>query len=288
MFIRGFDFVEIMILPRFELDQDENSILMKIHTPHVKSTEMEFSISEDGYVFRFYVSPYFLKLTFSQKIDVQDDVHVFFFDTNYNNHEGMFNVKLKKSITGEFFTDLQMITKLLSPSHPVFNNGRELLNTSPRNSSPNDSSSSKRQKNSPLIEPLDDINDIIMDSFEEDQILQQETVTKQQLLNDNIVGIESSPHSRIMMDSEINHNNISLQSKIYSYGFDSKYSRVFDGFLYRSNIREIIELDNIPDDISNENRRKQRILLEEVKFDQIYYMYVSIFLFFFILNYNIC
>jgi len=263
-----FSFVEVMILPRFELDQDENSILVKIHTPHVKSTEMEYSISEDGYVFRFYVSPYFLKLTFSQKIDVREDLHVFLFDTN-SNEEGMFNVKLRKCIAGESFTDLQMITKLLSPSHPFNNNGLELLKTSTRKCSPNEASDSKRQQNFPLIQPLDDINDVIMDSFEEEQVLQQQAVTKQCLRDNMMIG--SSPFS-IKVGSEIDDNNLLLQSKTSNYGFDSKYSRVFDGFLYRSNIREIVELDNIPDDISNENRLKQRITLEEVKFDQIYYI----------------
>ena len=48
-----------MLTPIFELDQDDDFVIVKIKVPHAKldSTEVDF----DDYEFKFFSKPYFLR-----------------------------------------------------------------------------------------------------------------------------------------------------------------------------------------------------------------------------------
>jgi protein SHQ1 len=48
-----------MITPQFQLDQNDEYIIVKIHCPLIKAQDVEFYV--EGTEFKFYVRPYFLR-----------------------------------------------------------------------------------------------------------------------------------------------------------------------------------------------------------------------------------
>eukprot|EP01080_Neovahlkampfia_damariscottae_P009903 gene9903-2225_t len=120
-----------MITPKFEIEQTDDFLIIKIRTPHIKLSMIEYIINEK--TFRFHVKPYFLRLTFEQEIS----------DENTDNPENL----VYNSETGEFFTNLNMLTMLMSTK--------------------------KEEKKKPLIEMIeeddeqeDDTDDLLNDDFE--------------------------------------------------------------------------------------------------------------------------
>ncbi|XP_059800319.1 protein SHQ1 homolog [Hypanus sabinus] len=97
-----------MITPNFELSQDANFLTIIIHIPYAKINEVDLYI--DGVDFKFYVKPYFLRLTLPGKI-VEDGRET----ASYDADAGIFTIKVPKQIPEEYFEGLDMLTALLAP-----------------------------------------------------------------------------------------------------------------------------------------------------------------------------
>ncbi|KAJ2786159.1 hypothetical protein GGI15_001685 [Coemansia interrupta] len=96
-----------MITPRFSVEQDEARVYVKIHAPHVRAQTVEFDVDEDQ--FKFYASPYYLRLTFPGKV-VEDETSSASFDAA----SGDISVSLAKQVHGEKFENLDLLTSLLA------------------------------------------------------------------------------------------------------------------------------------------------------------------------------
>jgi protein SHQ1 len=96
-----------MITPRFECSQDDNYVIVHIKVPHMRESEIEYSICDN--VFRFYVKPYFLRLTFQQSLKQDGSDY-----SKYDIQNGVFICYLPKQNKGEKFENLNMLTQLLS------------------------------------------------------------------------------------------------------------------------------------------------------------------------------
>ncbi|XP_062923973.1 protein SHQ1 homolog [Mobula hypostoma] len=97
-----------MITPSFELSQDGNFLSIIIHIPYAKINEVDLYI--DGVDFKFYVKPYFLRLTLPGKI-VEDGRETAAYDAD----AGIFTIKVPKETPEEYFEGLDMLTALLAP-----------------------------------------------------------------------------------------------------------------------------------------------------------------------------
>eukprot|EP00730_Choanoeca_flexa_P017763 TRINITY_DN8587_c0_g1_i1.p1 TRINITY_DN8587_c0_g1~~TRINITY_DN8587_c0_g1_i1.p1 ORF type:complete len:540 (+),score=128.64 TRINITY_DN8587_c0_g1_i1:95-1714(+) len=96
-----------MLTPEFRLDQDDDFIHVHIKAPYVKASSVDWYI--DAQQFKFYVKPYFLRLTFESEL-VEDGREA----AQYDIGSGWFHVKLPKAQAGERFADLDLHTKLLA------------------------------------------------------------------------------------------------------------------------------------------------------------------------------
>ena len=101
-----------MITPRFKLAQTETTVTINIRAPYSNLRDLEATIDED--VFIFFSSPYYLRLQLPGRL-VEDDSNKSSFDVD----AGEFTFTIKKAIEGEYFPDLDLITKLLIPKVQV-------------------------------------------------------------------------------------------------------------------------------------------------------------------------
>ena len=96
-----------MITPRFWISQDHNFVIVKMRLLHVKVSEVQFVV--DDVKMTFSATPYFLRLTFDQKI-MEDDTA----KATYDIDSEIMTVLVPKLNKGEVFTDLDCVTKLLT------------------------------------------------------------------------------------------------------------------------------------------------------------------------------
>ncbi|KAJ1883417.1 hypothetical protein LPJ66_011035, partial [Kickxella alabastrina] len=96
-----------MITPRFSVRQDETRVYVTIHAPHVRAQTIEFDVDEDQ--FKFFASPYYLRLTFPGKV-IEDEAATASLDAA----NGDILVSLSKQTPGEEFKNLDLLTSLLA------------------------------------------------------------------------------------------------------------------------------------------------------------------------------
>jgi protein SHQ1 len=96
-----------MITPKFECSQTEEVVIVKIYTPHLKMSEMEYHIEK--FMFRFYLKPYFLRLTFDHELSNSGKDK-----SSLDIDSGTVTIELPKMVIGEHFDNLNMLTSLLS------------------------------------------------------------------------------------------------------------------------------------------------------------------------------
>jgi protein SHQ1 len=167
-----------MITPKFEIEQNDNFVIVRIFTPHIKLSTIEYVVNEK--TFRFFVKPYFLRLTFEQEICESENSD----DMSYDSETGSIVIKILKKNKTEFFTNLNMLTMLLSNQQ-------------------------KPEKKKVLIEMIEE--EEIENGQEEDEI--------EDPLNDNFEFFEQKLNSFDEMIQE----DVSISLKV-TYGFDSMHS----------------------------------------------------------------
>ncbi|OXU16938.1 hypothetical protein TSAR_012220 [Trichomalopsis sarcophagae] len=97
-----------MLTPRFELSQTDNEVTVVIHAPYANIKDTVVHV--DGTDFRFYSTPYYLRLNLPGKIEENDAS-----TGDYDCEKGDFTLKFSKVHKGEHFENLDMITTLLAP-----------------------------------------------------------------------------------------------------------------------------------------------------------------------------
>ncbi|XP_066591162.1 protein SHQ1 homolog isoform X2 [Prorops nasuta] len=98
-----------MQTPRFGIVQTENEVSITVHAPYSVIRDTEISV--DGDDFRFYSTPYYLRLKLPGEIEENDES-----SGSYDCEKGDFVLKFSKVNKGEHFENLDMITSLLAPS----------------------------------------------------------------------------------------------------------------------------------------------------------------------------
>ncbi|XP_026823927.1 protein SHQ1 homolog isoform X2 [Ooceraea biroi] len=97
-----------MLTPRFELSQTDTELAIIIHAPYANIKDAEVSV--EGTDFRFFSTPYYLRLKLPGEIEENDSS-----SGSYNCESGTFSLKFSKVNKGEHFGNLDMITTLLAP-----------------------------------------------------------------------------------------------------------------------------------------------------------------------------
>ncbi|XP_071636950.1 protein SHQ1 homolog isoform X1 [Temnothorax longispinosus] len=98
-----------MLTPRFEITQTDEEVTIIVHAPYANIKDAEASV--DGTDFRFYSTPYYLRLQLPGEIEENDSS-----SGAYDCEKGDFTLRFSKVNKGEHFENLEMITTLLAPS----------------------------------------------------------------------------------------------------------------------------------------------------------------------------
>ncbi|EFA75398.1 hypothetical protein PPL_11477 [Heterostelium album PN500] len=220
-----------MIVPRFTVEQNNDFIIVVARTPYIKANEADFYLMDT--VFKFYCKPYFLRLTFSHSI-VENGKE----KASYNLDTQEFTFLLPKAVSGQYFSDLDMITKLLDKKKTV-GNKIEVLNEGT------------------TIEPDNIDQDQEMDSDDEDE-------------DDELNYVQDDGGEEWEFEQKLSETPSldEIRNKPH-YGFNNKYVGFFVDL--QSEITEIIDIPNI-DEITKEERTTVRTELENLKFDPDRYM----------------
>lgn len=94
--------------PRFRCTQNDEYVILDIHTPYVRVQDMEMEIDDKD--FHFYCKPYHLRLHFSHSL-VDDERARAEYDIDRDH--GTISCYLPKLETGQVFEDLDLVNKLL-------------------------------------------------------------------------------------------------------------------------------------------------------------------------------
>ncbi|XP_015588797.1 protein SHQ1 homolog isoform X2 [Cephus cinctus] len=97
-----------MLTPRFELTQSDSEVVITVHAPYANIKDTEVYV--DGTDFRFFSSPYYLRLKLPGEIEENDAS-----SGSYDCEKGDFVFRFSKVHVGEHFENLDMITTLLAP-----------------------------------------------------------------------------------------------------------------------------------------------------------------------------
>ncbi|XP_006608782.1 protein SHQ1 homolog isoform X1 [Apis dorsata] len=97
-----------MLTPRFEISQTDTEVAITIHAPYANIKDTEVYV--DATDFRFYSTPYYLRLKLPGEIEENDSSF-----GSYDCEKGDFTLKFTKVVKGEYFENLDMISTLLAP-----------------------------------------------------------------------------------------------------------------------------------------------------------------------------
>jgi len=95
-----------MLVPKFEISQDENFIIISIHAPYTKITDVEYWIEDTS--FSFFAKPYILRLNLPGEVGEDGS------KSKYEVESGNYIIHAKKVQTGQHFEDLDLLTTLLT------------------------------------------------------------------------------------------------------------------------------------------------------------------------------
>ncbi|XP_029042620.1 protein SHQ1 homolog isoform X1 [Osmia bicornis bicornis] len=97
-----------MLTPRFEITQTDAEVAIMIHAPYANIKDTEVYV--EGTDFRFYSTPYYLRLRLPREIEENDSSF-----GSYDCEKGDFSLRFSKVNHGEYFENLDMISTLLAP-----------------------------------------------------------------------------------------------------------------------------------------------------------------------------
>ncbi|KAJ3286593.1 Hsp90 cochaperone shq1 [Borealophlyctis nickersoniae] len=220
-----------MITPVFSISQDDEYIIVVIKCPYVKAQNVEFY--SEANEFKFYVKPYFLRLTFPSDCTLVEDGRERAF---YNIDAGEITCHLPKAVKGQHFTDLDMLTKLMAPrkTEGATAGGSETTGTAAGAAVPR-----------PLIEVVGETptgQEEVADSDDEDEDFDWE------------------------LEQELQQPELSTGTRL---GFNNAHTSY--GSQITQIARDVLDIDDI-DASTPACRREERIAKEDAKFDEDHYM----------------
>lgn len=95
-----------MLIPQFQLDQDQETVTATIRAPYCDLAELDVHVDGDNFV--FWCSPYLLNLRLPAPLAGSTPT-----ESSFNSDDGTFSFTLKKANPGEHFDGLDLITSLL-------------------------------------------------------------------------------------------------------------------------------------------------------------------------------
>lgn len=251
-----------MLTPHFKLSQDAEFVYVKIWIQQLRPDDGEFHV--EGHQFRFYMRPYFLRLTFQQRLKENGRERA-----EHDSVTGLLTVRLPKEDVGEYFQGLNMITELLRKSRsPVKSSSsakavREDAATTGLHQT-------SRFLGAPLIEvlsstlaPGQSCGDDEGDSYDNGEGVESDG-------EDMLDPIDPVHVNELLVhDAELEQelNMLSTDGCVHRYGFNAAYSKVFTG-LDDAELLEISSHESIPP----KDRRALRLRAEAAAFDPDHYM----------------
>lgn len=211
-----------MLTPRFELNQDDEFVYIKVHIANIRFSAAAIEMVVNDNVFVFSLPPYYLRLRFPKPLIENEDAH-----SEFVSKEECIKIRISKLNKGEFFPDLDLSAKLLARlNEPTSGTG--------------DSEANK--PTSMLIEEMD-VTDDASKNLEEQTQLKQEAMD----YDWEIPQIVPAPLT-------------DLKSSV-KYGFNNQYSDYLTPSLSNGNdINEISDPDHLqPDDRIMERLIKENI-----------------------------
>ena len=254
--------VVAMLTPHFELSQDAEFVYVKIRVLQLRPDDCE--VHAEGNQFRFYMRPYFLRLTFRQRL--QEDGRG---RAEHDPAMGLLIVQLSKENAGEHFDDLNMITELLRKRSPAIEKVRRGSSvyaalTIQKEAATVRNPQKVRPTGTPLIEVLSstptpgegnrDSDSECSVSDYDDLLDPADPVDMNELLAFEAIAEQEVPSLRI-------HNHV------HRYGFNAAYSDVFTGL----DDAELLEISS-HESIFPEERRTLRLNAEAAAFEADHYM----------------
>ena len=260
------------VIPRFTISQNDTSIILVVHLPYIRITNLEFSIDENT-LLSLYCQPYLLKLQLPGKIRNDEEEQVI--NNSNNNQEythaaydpnkdnGTLTLTLTKYTPGEYFENLDMITRLLIPNSSLKENfpsqpSQDIIQQQQNQQHKNTSSSSSSSILQPSTERLDGSDASFTSSSTTKstttatpliEVLDSQnfpTTTTTEEEENKVLASLSIPS--VYTDSSL--LNITKTNKI-SYGFHRLYKLVFMDLKEEitSTILQIPDPDNIPNSL---------------------------------------
>lgn len=101
-----------MLTPKFELNQNDEFLILDIKAPYAKISETEIYFQD--YELRFFSKPYFLRLNFPGKV-IENGKE----SAQYDSDKGSFTIHIPKMNPGEYFEGLNLLTRLLAPTKRI-------------------------------------------------------------------------------------------------------------------------------------------------------------------------
>ncbi|KAK5779244.1 hypothetical protein RI543_003132 [Arxiozyma heterogenica] len=177
-----------MITPQFDIEQDDEFLIIKIRISNIRFSSNCVEININGNMLIFHLSPYYLRLRFDHNL-VDDERAI----AKFLPGESKILIKAPKANNGEFFNDLDLHSKLLAR----VNIGSAINETSQKN---------------PLIQEIGN-ND---DNTSDNKATSEEKIEDIAKLGENFDWeIE-----------QVETDNFDLLNKAYKYGFNNNYSEL--------------------------------------------------------------
>ncbi|KAJ2390441.1 hypothetical protein H4S02_001860, partial [Coemansia sp. RSA 2611] len=221
-----------MITPRFTVRQDHANVFITIFAAHIRAQALEFDVDE--YQFKFFASPYYLRLTFPGKVAEEESS-----TASLDASTGQILVTLAKQTPGESFENLDLLSSLLATKRQ---RDHRLSNTT-----------ADDRKARPLIEDIAEGSAAASFTSEEQlAILQDEDFDWE---------ISQTPAA--------GDDDTSLLLANASYGFNSQYMGILANAHDCGN-----DINAVPDPerMTADQRQANRVATEDAKFDESYYI----------------
>lgn len=129
-----------MITPQFGVEQDNDFIYVNIRAPYIKASMIQFEVSDE--VFVFSLPPYYLRLRLPGHV-IEDER----MQSSYDLDNSTVKCKVSKKSPGEYFPDLDMLTKLLATKSQLEDTKAQKVRIQEVESKPN---SSPQPQNTPI------------------------------------------------------------------------------------------------------------------------------------------
>ena len=225
-----------MLTPRFELDQNDEFVYLKIHISNIRFSAAAIEMVINDNVFVFSLPPYYLRLRFPKSLIENEDA-----TSEFDSKEGCIKIRIPKLNKGEYFPDLDLGAKLLARLNEPLNNT---------------SDQRIKEKSTSLIQELEVSNELV-NNFEN---AQPGSNHYSQLAQEALDYDWEIPQ---IMPPQLTD----LQAAV-KYGFDNQYSEYLMPSVANGN--DINELSD-PDHLQPDERIMERLIKENIKFDMEYY-----------------